>query len=234
MTTDTANSETPVATRPNPPAGRPLRQDALRNRARILEAASRLFADAGFEATMDHIAQAAGVGIGTVYRRFPTKQDLIDALLQDRLDRVLELGQRAGRCEDPWEGLVLFIEGLSQLQIIDRSLAELLHTASGMSQRLVEVRKQLTPLVEGLVHRAIEAGQLRADVEGSDIALLQMMVCAVADYTRQVTPDAWHRFLNLLLDALEPRRCGTRPLREPPLTMDQLDAALHANKGLAH
>lgn len=221
----------PPAARSDRPK-RPLRQDAARNRARILEAASRLFAESGLEATMDNIAEAAGVGVGTVYRRFPTKQDLIDALVDDRMAQVVELGHHAASCEDPWEGLVRFVDGTLRLQIADRALAELLHSATGVSRQLVKVREELAPRVEELVRRAIEAGELRSDVESSDIALLQVMVGAAADYTRQVSPTAWRRFLNLLLDGLRPCRSGARPLEEPPLTLTQLDAALQAHKGL--
>lgn len=234
MTTPDPSTAHPdgVARRPSRP-DRPLRQDAARNQARILEAASRLFAETGLETTMDHIAGAAGVGVGTVYRRFPTKEHLIDALVEERLARVLELGEQAASCDDPWEGLVRFIDGTLCLQIADRALAEVLHSATSVSERLLRVRQQLTPPVEGLVRRAVEAGQLRPDVEGTDIALLQVMVGAVADYTRQVAPATWRRFLNLLLDGLRPRRPDARPLEEPPLTHDQLDAAFRAN-GLSH
>src|SRR3712207_57294 len=90
---------------------RPLRRDAERNRARILDAARRLFTERGLAVSMDEIARCAGVGVGTVYRRFATREQLLDALLEDRFAQVLDMAERAAAQPDAWEGLVGFLEG---------------------------------------------------------------------------------------------------------------------------
>jgi AcrR family transcriptional regulator len=89
---------------------RPLRRDAERNRQRILAAAGELFAERGLSVTLDDIARHAGVGVGTVYRRFPDKNELIDALFEDRLKALCAAAEAALASDDPWDGLVLFLE----------------------------------------------------------------------------------------------------------------------------
>ena len=111
----------------SPPAsGRPLRRDAERNRLRILQAAREVFADRGFDASLDQIAAHAGVGVGTVYRRFPDKDALIDALFEERIGEIAAVGQRALSASDPWEGLVDFLQQASALQARDRGLRQAL------------------------------------------------------------------------------------------------------------
>ena len=104
-----------------------LRRDAEANRLRILEAAGRVFAERGLDVTLDDIAAAAGVGIGTIYRRFPDKQELIDTLFAQRIDEVAALAAASAAVPDPWEGLVHFIRESQRLQTADKGLAELLN-----------------------------------------------------------------------------------------------------------
>src|SRR3954452_17176057 len=106
------------------PSQRPLRRDAERNRQRILHAAAAAFAEGGLGVTMDEIARRAGVGVGTVYRRFPDKELLIEALFEQRLDELVELAKDALALEDAWEGLVRFFETFIAVQAADRGLKE--------------------------------------------------------------------------------------------------------------
>ena len=96
-------------------AGRPLRRDAARNRQRILQAASEVFTEQGLEASLDEVARQAGVGVGTVYRRFRTKEELVEALFEDRVDAVAALAERAAEEPDPWTGLASFMEQMAEM-----------------------------------------------------------------------------------------------------------------------
>src|SRR3954466_13328981 len=107
-------------------ADRPLRKDAERNRQRILTAAGELFTERGLGVTLDDIARHAGVGVGTVYRRFPDKELLIDALFEQRIESISAVAAQALEIEDPWEAFQFYFEQGSELQARDRGLKELL------------------------------------------------------------------------------------------------------------
>ncbi|HTY96556.1 MAG TPA: helix-turn-helix domain-containing protein, partial [Solirubrobacteraceae bacterium] len=107
-------------------AERPLRKDAERNRQRILDAAAELFTQRGLEVTLNDIAHHADVGVGTVYRRFPDKEQLIDALFEDRLLRFVGLAEECLADPDPWSGFVGFLERGFELQAGDKALKQLL------------------------------------------------------------------------------------------------------------
>src|SRR5713101_259096 len=94
---------------------RPLRRDAERNRQRILTAASEVFNERGLEVSLDEIARCAGVGVGTVYRRFRTKEELVEALFTERIDSVAAIADEALQAPDPWSGLVSFMEQLTEM-----------------------------------------------------------------------------------------------------------------------
>src|SRR5438067_12790924 len=99
---------------------KPLRADAERNRRRILEAAAELFATKGLSVGLDEIARHAGVGVGTAYRRFPHKTQLIEELLDERVARMVELGEHALAASDPWEGLASYLEQATELLVLNR------------------------------------------------------------------------------------------------------------------
>ena len=103
-----------------------LRADAARNRGRILAAAAELFAANGLSVGLHEIAHHAGVGVGTAYRRFPDKRQLIEALFEERLDHLVELAERALAADDPWDGLTDFLEQATELQIQNRGLREII------------------------------------------------------------------------------------------------------------
>ena len=204
-------------------AGPRLRRDAEANRLRIIAAARKVFAERGLEVTLDEIAAAAGVGIGTIYRRFPDKQELIDALFGQRLDEVAALAAASAPLPDPWDGLVHFIRESQQLQLADKGLAELLHGGLAGHQRVLQARLRIGPLVDRLVEAAQASGQLRPDVTAADIAMLATMLRAVADHTTDIGTDIWERYLTVILDGLRTRRHQPTPMSQPPLTDDQFD-----------
>jgi AcrR family transcriptional regulator len=210
-------------------AVRPLRRDAERNRRRILEAAAEAFAERGLGITMDDIAEHADVGVGTVYRRFPTKQVLIEALFEERMAELVAMAESAVQEDDPWEALIGFIERAQKLQADNRGLKELvLGTAHGC-QRVACMREQLAPLADELVARAQAAGQLRSDIEGSDLPLIQIMLGAIVDFTRDLEGDTWRRMLAIVIDGLRAREPHTE-LQAPALTSHDVDDAMRAWK----
>ncbi len=137
---------------------RPLRRDAARNRERILAAAGEVFATRGLEVTLDDIAHHAGVGVGTVYRRFRDKEQLIDALFDDRMDAVVTAAEEALAAADPWLGLEGFFVAILELQAADRGLRELAFAGQHGRERVARARAQLEPLVDELVTRGRPPG----------------------------------------------------------------------------
>jgi AcrR family transcriptional regulator len=209
----------------SPPASeRPLRRDAERNRLRILQAAREVFAGRGLDASLDQIAAHAGVGVGTVYRRFPDKDALIDALFEARIGEVAAAGQRALLASDPWEGLVGFLQRANALQARDRGLMQAL--LSRGAERTECAREKIVPIATELVARAQQAGSLRADLDVFDLPLIDVMVSAIADMTREVSPELWQRALTIIIDGLATTRQTPTPLPGKPLERAQLAAAV--------
>ncbi|MEN3284768.1 MAG: hypothetical protein V7607_5908 [Solirubrobacteraceae bacterium] len=202
-------------------AARPLRRDAERNRHRILEAAAEAFAERGLTITMDDIAEHAGVGVGTVYRRFPQKELLIEALFEERVGELVALAERALEEDDPWEALVGFLEGAQALQATNRGLKELVLSTTHGRERVACVRERLSPLADALVARAQASGQLRPDLDGTDLPVIQVMLGAVVDVTREVAPETWRRMLAIVIDGLRAREPHT-PLPAPALDAEQI------------
>jgi AcrR family transcriptional regulator len=206
------------------PTERPLRKDAERNRLRILDAAGELFAQRGLGVTLDDIARHAGVGVGTVYRRFADKELLIDALFEQRLESMCAIASAALERDDPWDGFVYFFEKGSELQARDRGLKELLTCSVHGGGCVAEARARLRVLVTQVFDRAKTAGVVRDDVDPFDAPLIQFMVGAVMDRARDVEPELWRRYLQLVLDGLRP--CAATSLPAPALGVEQLDAVL--------
>jgi AcrR family transcriptional regulator len=176
---------------------RPLRADARRNRAAIVKAARTVFAKYGRAAQMDDVARRAKVGVGTVYRHFPTKEDLLAALAVDRFEQLSAFAREAAEIEDPWEAVRTFIERGAALHASDRALSEML-AESPLRMREAAVRSGLPVLIEALVDRAQAAGAMRADARWEDIP---MVFCA-ASHAVGPPRASWQRMLALTLDGL--------------------------------
>ncbi len=206
-----------------------LRRDAERNRQRILDAAATVFAERGLEVTLDDIAREAGVGVGTVYRRFTEQEQLIDALFETKIGEIEATAEQAAALEDPWEGLQAWIDAIASLQGRDRGLkAVLLSTVEGR-ERTDAARDRILPIVEGLVARAKASGELRDDVEPTDFPLLELMLGSVAERLQEVDPERWRRYLTIVLDGLRTRRDGPTPLPYPALRQDEFEALMRAD-----
>jgi AcrR family transcriptional regulator len=201
---------------------RPLRRDAERNRQRILDTARLLFAERGLGVSLDEIARQAGVGVGTIYRRFPDKEQLIDALFEDRLGEVLAAVTASLEIADPWEAMSQFLERSLELQVEDRGLKELLLGTTTAHARIEQGRRRIQPLVQALLERAQRAGVVREDLTVADLMLLQHAIGEAAEYTREVAPEAWRRIMLIALDGLRPDRRRPSPMPAPPLDEEQV------------
>ena len=205
---------------------RPLRRDAERNRQRILEAARAAFAEDGLSVTLDEIARRAGVGVGTIYRRFPDKEQLIDALFESRMNEFAAEAEAALLADDAWTGLVRFLERATEQHACDRGFKEVALSGTHGLERVARARQLMFPLVSRLVARAQADGSLRADVEATDLPLLQLMLGSLSECTREVDPEAWRRYLGILTDGLRTRRDEPTPLGTPALTPEQTQATM--------
>ena len=207
---------------------RPLRADAARNRARLLAAARDVFAERGLDATMDEVARRAGVGVGTAYRRFRNRDDLIAALFEERLEEFMDCLEDALADSDPWRALSGFLERSMEMQAEDRGFKELLLQSAEGRERMREFRAHIRPLVRELVQRARDAGELRADVVEDDVLLVSLMTGAISDFGVPVAPQLWRRALAIQLDGLRARRDAPTPLPIGPLNAEQADRAMAA------
>jgi AcrR family transcriptional regulator len=206
-------------------SARPLRKDAARNRALLVQAAREVFAERGLEASMDDVAHRAGLGVGTAYRHFANKYELAEAIMAEAIERVYELIDSAAATEDAWAGLVGFVEGAAEMQSADRGLREVLmgvHDAEEMER----VSERLSAPLRDLVDRSKAAGAIRADVDVTDIGIVVLMLCTVADVTGDASPDLWRRYVPMLLDGL---RAGTEP-PVPPVSEELLRKAMSSHK----
>jgi AcrR family transcriptional regulator len=179
--------------------------------------------------TLNDVAHHAGVGVGTVYRRFPDKAQLIDALFEQQLEEIVGLLQAALKDPDPWQGLTCFLERVLDLQANDRGLKEiLLGAAPGSSARNTKSRSTLHPLVAELVERARDSGTVRSDAEPQDFGVLQLMVGAVIDAGHDIAPDLWRRYLAIMLQGLRAQPAPLDPLPTPTVAPEEMDALLRA------
>jgi AcrR family transcriptional regulator len=203
-----------------PPSERPLRRDAERNRQRILDAARVVFADRGLSGSHDDIAREAGVGVGTVYRRFPDKEQLIDALFEERIREIADVARAATDHPDPWDALVGFLMRTQELQSQDRGLKELVLGGARGAERALAARSLIAPLAGQVLQRAKDAGVVRSDVELTDLPLIQLAVGTIAESSRDIAPDVWRRMMTLVIDGLRAERARSE-LEPPALDQDQ-------------
>ncbi|WP_328293324.1 TetR/AcrR family transcriptional regulator [Kineococcus sp. NBC_00420] len=205
---------------------RPLRRDAERNLRRTLEAAVEVFAERGLAATLDDVAHHAGLGVATVYRRFADKDALVEALFEDRIRALVGLAETACAAEDPWDGLVTYLEAASSRMAADRGLRDAVLSPAHGRVGVALARAELGPLVDRLTARCREAGVLRPDVAGTDVATLLHAVQAAAQIGGTVSPEHWRRTLGVLLDGLAPARDRPHQLPGAPLSEEEFHEAM--------
>ena len=207
---------------------RPLRRDAERNRQRILEAAAEVFTERGLQASLDDVARQAGVGVGTVYRRFPDKEALVDALFEERIGAVVQVAEEALAEPDAWTGLVTLLERAATLMAGDRGLRQTTMYATYGQDKVDRARRRMLPVVTALIERAQREGVLRDDIRPTDFPFIELMLTAAAEYAAHVRPEIWRRYLALIVDGLRPRRDGTTPLPEPALVPEEMVCVMRA------
>ncbi|WP_062382882.1 TetR/AcrR family transcriptional regulator [Demequina iriomotensis] len=204
------------------PQHRPLRADAERNRQRLLRAAREVFAARGLDVALDDVARHAGVGVGTVYRRFANREELIEAVLDEGVRHVAQIAKDALTDDDPWAAFERFFLEATAALAEDRGLREILLLGGhGTGAALETAQALLTPRVDALIARAQRSGHLREDLEPIDFPMLQLMLGAASERSRDVAPGQWRRYAALLLDGLRTRRDGPTGLGAPALTGDE-------------
>jgi AcrR family transcriptional regulator len=203
-----------------------MRRDAAANRERLLAAASELFAERGLDVTLNDIAHHAGVGVGTAYRRFANKEEVIDALFEQRLDQVAAVAEQALNNPDAWEGLVSFLERSLEMQFGDRGLNQIMNTPTLGDARVSEARDRVAPNLVTLVDRAKRQGAVRPDFSQTDLIFMQVALSAIMDSSRRIAPGLYRRYLTIFLDGIRTDRATFTPLPAPALSADETHRAM--------
>jgi AcrR family transcriptional regulator len=177
---------------------KPLRADARRNREKVLAAARAVFSEQGVDAQMDDVARRADVGVGTVYRHFPTKQALLEALTEELFDVIAAHARERLADDDPWEAFKSALWFGAEKTAGDRAFAEIVAAHAPIS---CPGQLDLIETVGEMMRRCIEAGTMRPDVVIDDIPVV---MCGIgsASAMPHPTPDAWRRHLGIVLDGL--------------------------------
>jgi AcrR family transcriptional regulator len=204
------------------PAGPSLRADARRNRERIVEAARAVFAEQGLGASLNEVARRAGVGLATLLRRFPSRDQLVAAALGDRMGEFGALVERALDDPDPWHGFSWLVEQVCAMQAGDRGFTEVLTQAFPGAGEFEELREQAYRRVVELFDRAKAAGRLRPDFSPHDFPMLLMANAGVVTATAGLAPTTSPRLLAYLLQAFS-TEAGPLP---PPPTFEQMTEVL--------
>jgi AcrR family transcriptional regulator len=197
------------------PAESALRADARRNREAVIAAAKKLFADEGLDAQMPDVAKAAKVGVGTVYRHFPTKDHLIGALADERFERLAERTREALENEDAWEGFQDVIRFSAEIQAEDRGLCEVMGSRPDIMGAAAQAAG-LDVLYDQLVKRAQRSGELRKDLSWEDLPMIACSVGRIAQTEVGPATGRWPRLVEIILDGL--RSPGSSKLPRSPAT----------------
>jgi AcrR family transcriptional regulator len=193
-----------------------------------------LFATQGLEVTLNDIAHHAGVGVGTAYRRFSNKEEVIEALFEESIEDMVRVAEETLAAPDAWEGLVSYLERSLSMRFGDRGLSQILNNPALGNARVAELRDRIAPLHKALVDRAKEQGFVREDLDQNDIIFIQVALSPIMERSRTIEPDLYRRYLTLFLDGI---RAGNRvqtPLPTGPLTVDQTHEAMTSGRPGRH
>jgi len=193
-----------------------LRCDAQRNHRALLEAAAAAFAQGGIDVPADEIARRAGVAKGTLFRHFPSKRDLVGAILADRMLALVALIAEVSAAQPAGLGAIaeLMSRG-AELLAADRSFFDAAMRDAAGDERLAAVKRELEAALDELVSAAQRSGEVRGDIVGVDLAMLMMAATNTCAPARERDPQLWRRYLALMVDGLRPG--ATSPLPAPPL-----------------
>lgn len=202
---------------------KPLRADAERNRERIVTAAARLFAEQGLSVPLEDVARSAGVGVATLYRRFPTRTDLAIAAFERNMTAYVDAVEKALANPWPWDGFCDLVFDLCALQASDPGLRALLTTAFPASSVIEQRAAATVDQVADLIARAQRDGALRADVGVGDVVVMLLANAGVLEATREHAPEAWRRFAALMVDSFRAGEHGPLP---PPTPAEELRSSI--------
>jgi AcrR family transcriptional regulator len=199
-----------------------LRADAERNRQRIIGAAQTLFAERGIDVTMEEVAKRAEVGAATLYRRFPTRADLVAGAFEEKMWRFADGARKALKDPDPWNGFCRYVRSLCAMQLDDRGFSDVLTMTFPSVARFEMARTQAFEDFSELTRRAQEAGSLRTDFVPEDLIILLMGSAGVVAATGDVAPRSAPRLVGYLLQAFAAPGGGALP--PPPSTRQMYKA----------
>ncbi len=208
---------------------RPLRADAERNRLRIIAAARDLFAERGLEVTLDDVAEHAGVGVGTVYRRFDNRDQLVEGVFVEHLHDVAARVATTLESPDTWDGVVTLFTFIGESMAANRGLASVMMRIDHTAPAIETAKLAMTSLIDEVHRRGVDAGVIRPEIERTDFFAFFTMLSGIADVTQSTAPGTWRRYVELMLDSI--RADGHRqPLTTPALTDEQISAAQTAHR----
>jgi AcrR family transcriptional regulator len=213
---------------PRTPGSAGLRVDAERNRQRIVTAACEVFAEHGLDVPMEDIAKRAGVGIGTLYRRYPSRADLIAAAFESKMTAYAEAAREALANPDPWLGFCGYVEQVCAMQAGDRGFTTVLTMTFPTAKQFEADRASAFADFTTLIARAKGAGQLRADFVTEDMPMFLMANAGVLTATVDAAPEAWRRFVGYLIQACAAQAAA--PLPDPPAPRQMYKAMLRATR----
>jgi AcrR family transcriptional regulator len=204
----------PAHSKPDPPAQPPLRKDAARNRERIIAAAQLVFCERGLSVSIEDIADRAGVGVATLYRRFPTRPDLIAAAFEAKMGAYADAVTSALADPDPWNGFCRYIERICAMQAEDQGFTDVLTLTFPTATQFEAARDRGYRGAVKLIRNAKATGHLRQDFTAEDVVMILMANAGVVAATGDTAPQTWRRLVALLLQACAAENC--RPLPPAP------------------
>lgn len=202
-----------------------LRADARENRERVLTAAKEVFSESGIDAPMSEIARRAGVGIATLFRRFPTREDLIAESFADKMEDCADSIESALTMDDPWDGFCSVVDFITSMQATDRGFTRVLMMSFPSNPAFETPRLRGYKAFAELIVRAKSAGRLRPDFVPQDLGILVMANAGILWVAGDTAPEAWRRFVAYQLQAFSP---GHKRELPPPPSKDQLAASVEA------
>ncbi|AWW41745.1 TetR/AcrR family transcriptional regulator [Streptomyces cadmiisoli] len=215
------------------PAERALRADAERNRRQIVEAARAVFAERGLDVPLEEIAERAGVGIGTLYRRFPGRGDLVSAVFAVKLRDYVTAAEKALQAPDPWAGFCEYVEQICAMQVADRGFADVIMMMLPTSETSEDLFGLGYQAGVEIIRRAQEAGALRQDFVPEDIPLLLMANAGVIQVSRDAAPHAWRRLVAFMLEASRAQNTGPLPAAPTPAQTERAMISYAESKGIS-
>ena len=204
------------------------RKDVARNRQALVDAARSAFAEQGLQAPLEPIAVAAGLGNATLYRHFPTRAALWEAVLTEPMQEVLDDVKRCLElsASDPWSGFATFVRGAARIEARRTGFNELMTTDYREAPELLRLRIAVQDGVDALFTAGQEAGVVRADAALADVAVMQLSIAETIGTFGRIAPEAYKRWVELALDAFRAAGVAREPLPGRPLRGDQVRRAM--------